>query len=67
MNRVSFRRISSAVTLCNLIESAIQWFQMHHGITFVTIHNSAVYLSGARVRMSPTLVPPLFGLMLDPG
>ena len=43
------------------IESAIQWFQIHHGITFVTIHNPAVYLSGARVSISPTLVPRLKG------
>ena len=45
--------------LCKSIESAIQWFQIDHGITFVTIHNPAVYLSGARVSISPTLVPRL--------
>ena len=59
MYRASFRRKSSAVSLCKSIESAIQWFQTHHGITFVTIHNPAVYLSGARVSISPTLVPRL--------
>ena len=59
MYRASFRRKSSAVSLCKSIESAIQWFQIHHGITFVTIHNPAVYLSGARVSISPTLVPRL--------
>ena len=41
-----YRRKSSAVLLCKSIESAIQWFQVHHGITFITIHNPAVYLSG---------------------
>ena len=59
MYQASFRRKSSAVSLCKSIESAIQWFQTHHGITFVTIHNPAVYLSGARVSISPTLVPRL--------
>ena len=59
MSRASFRRKSSAVSLCKSIESAIQWFLIHHGITFVTIHNPAVYLSGARVSISPTLVPRL--------
>ena len=59
MYQASFRRNPSAVPLCKSIESAIQWFQIHHGITFVTIHNPAVYLSGARVSISPTLVPRL--------
>ena len=59
MYQASFRRKPSAVPLCKSIESAIQWFQIHHGITFVTIHNPAVYLSGARVSISPTLVPRL--------
>ena len=59
MSRATFRRKSSAVSLCKSIESAIQWFLIHHGITFVTIHNPAVYLSGARVSISPTLVPRL--------
>ena len=62
MYRASFRRKTSAVPLCKSIESAIQWFQIHHGITFVTIHNPAVYLSGARVSISPTLVPRLLGI-----
>ena len=48
------------MSLCNSIESAIQWFQIHYGITFVTIHNPAVYLSGARVSIIPTLVPRLY-------
>ena len=60
MYRASFRRKSSAVSLCKSVESAKQWFQIHHGITFVTIHNPAVYFSGARVSISPTLVPRLF-------
>ena len=42
-----------------LCRYAIQWFQIHHDFTFVTIHNPAVYLSGARFRISPTLVPRL--------
>ena len=63
MYHASFRRKRSAVPLCKSIESAIQWFQIHHGITFVTIHNPAVYLSGARVSISPTLVPRLIGIV----
>ena len=63
MYRASFRRKSSAVSLCKSIESAIQWFQIHHGITFVTMHNPAVYLSGARVSISPTLVPRLVSIL----
>ena len=57
MYRASFRRKSSAVSLCKSIESAIQWFLIHNGITYVTIHNPAVYLSGARVSISPNLDP----------
>ena len=59
MYRASFRRKSTAVSLCKSIESAIQRFLIHHGITFVIIHNPAVYLSGARVNISPTVVPRL--------
>ena len=59
MYRASFRRKPSAVPLCKSIESAIQWFEIHHGITFVTILNPAVYLSVARVSISLTLVPRL--------
>ena len=59
MSRASFRRKSSAVSLCKSIESAIKWFLIHHEIIFITIHNPAVYLSGARVSISPTLVPRL--------
>ena len=44
---------------CKSIESAIQWFQIHHRITFATIQNPAVYLSGARVSIFSTLVPRL--------
>ena len=51
---------------CKSIESAIQWFQAHHRITFTTIQNSAVYLSGARVSIFPTLVPRLCGLTFIP-
>ena len=65
MYQASFRRKPSAVPLCKSIESAIQWFQIHHGITFVTIHIPAVYLSGARVSISPTLVPRLYRLQIE--
>ena len=56
---LGLRRNLTALALCKSIESTIQWFQMHHGITFATIHNPAVYLSGARVRIFSTLVPRL--------
>ena len=54
---MGFRRKLTALALCKSIESAIQWFQIHHRITFATIKNSAVYLSGARVSILSTLVP----------
>ena len=56
---LGFRRKLTALALCKSIESAIQWFQIHHSITFATIQNSAVYLSGARVSNFSTLVPRL--------
>ena len=56
---LGFRRKLTALALCKSIESAIQWIQIHHRITFATIHNSAVYLSGARVSIFSTLVPRL--------
>ena len=56
---LGFRRNSTALTKCKSIESAIQWFQIHHRITFATIQNPAVYLSGARVSIFSTLVPRL--------
>ena len=56
---LGFRRKLTALTLCKSIESAIQWFQIHHWIAFATIPNSAVYLSGAKVSIFPTLVPRL--------
>ena len=56
---LGFRRKLSALALCKAIESAIQWFQIHHIITFATIQNPAVYLSGARVSIFSTLVPRL--------
>ena len=56
---LGFRRKLTALALCKSIESAIQWFQMHHRITFATIQNPAVYLSGARVSIFTTLVPQL--------
>ena len=56
---LGFRRKLTALALCKAIESAIQWFQIHHRITFATIRNSAVYLSGARASIFSTLVPRL--------
>ena len=56
---LGFRRNLTALALCKLIESAIQWFQIHHRITFATIQNPSVYLSGARVSIFSTLVPRL--------
>ena len=53
----SFRKKMTALALCKSIESAIQRFQIHHRITFATIQNPAVYLSGARVSIFSTLVP----------
>ena len=59
---LGFRRKLTALALCKSIESAIQWFQMHHRIIFATIQNPAVYLSGARVSIFSTLVPRLLWL-----
>ena len=56
---LGFRRKLTALTLCKSIEFAIQWFQIHHRITFATIQNPAVYLSGARFSIFSTLVPRL--------
>ena len=56
---LGFRRKLTALALCKSIEPATQWFQIHHKITFATIQNSAVYLSGARVSIFSTLVPRL--------
>ena len=56
---LGFRRKLTALALCKSIESAIQWFQIHHRITFATMQNPAVYLSGARVSIFSTLVPRL--------
>ena len=53
------RKKLTALVLCKSIESAIQWFQIHHRTTFATIPNPAVYLSGARVSIFSTLVPRL--------
>ena len=56
---LGFRRMLTSLALCKSIESAIQLFQIHNRITFATIPNSAVYLSGARVSTFSTLVPRL--------
>ena len=60
---LGFRRKLTALALCKSIESAIQWFQIHHRITFATIRNPAVYLLGARVSIFSTLVPRLVTVM----
>ena len=54
---LGFRRKLTALALCKSIESAIQWFQIHHRITFATIQNPAVYLSRARVSIFPPWFP----------
>ena len=56
---LGFRRKLTALALCKSIEATIQWFQIHNKITFATIQNPAVYLSGARVSIFSTLVPRL--------
>ena len=61
---LGFRRKLTALELCKSIESAIQWFQIHHRITFETIRNPAVYLWGARVSIFSTLVPQLYTFYL---
>ena len=61
---LGFRRKLTALALCKSIESAIQWFQIHHIITFATMQNPAVYLSGARVSIFSTLVPRLLRSLL---
>ena len=59
---LGFRRKLTALALCKSIESAIQWFQIHYRITFATIQNPAVYLSGARVSIFSTVDPRLISL-----
>ena len=59
MYLLGFRRKLTALALCKSIESAVQWFQIHHRITFATIQNPVVYLSGARVSIFSSLVPRL--------
>ena len=61
---LGFRRKLTALALCKSIESAIQWFKIHHRITFATIQNPAVYLSGARVSIFSTLVPRLLLIVI---
>ena len=63
---LGFRRKLTALALCKSIESAIQWVQIHYRITFATIQNPAVYLSGARVSIFSTLVPRLYSINGDP-
>ena len=51
MSLLGVHRKLTALALCKSIESAIQWFQIHHGIAFATIQNPVVYLLGARVSI----------------
>ena len=51
MYLLGFRRNLTALALCKSIESAIQWFQIHHRITFATMQNPAVYILDARVSI----------------
>ena len=53
---LGIRRKQAAMTLCKSNESAIQWFHIHNGIAFATILNQTVYLSSARVSISPVVV-----------
>ena len=54
---LGFRRNWTALALFKSIESAIQWFEIHHIIAFATIQNSAIYLLGARVSILRHLFP----------
>ena len=54
---MGYRRKTHAASLCKSIMFSIQWFQIHHIITFSTIYNKAVGLSGARVSPFHALVP----------
>ena len=58
---LGFRRKQAAMTLCKSNVSAIQWFHIHDRITFATILKQTVYLSSARVSISPVVVPRLIG------
>ena len=55
---LGFRRNWTALALCKSMESAIQWFQ-------INMQNSAVYASGARVSIFPTLAPQLYGTICE--
>ena len=61
MISLGFRRKLTALALCKSIESAIQCFQIHHRITFATLRNPVVYLSGARVSIFSTFFPDYLG------
>ena len=61
---LGFRRKQAAMTLCKSNESAIQWFHIHDRITFAAILNQTVYLSSARVSISPVVVPRLIYEMI---
>ena len=57
---MGYRRKMHTASLCKSIMFSIQWFQIHH-ITFSTIYNKVVGLSGARVSPFHGLVPQLYG------
>ena len=55
---MGYRRKMHTASLCKSIMFSIQWFQIHHIITFSTIYNKVVGLSGAKVSPFHGLVPP---------
>ena len=56
---MGYRRKMHTASLCKSIMFSIQWFQIHHIITFSTIYNKVVGLSGAGVSPFHGLVPQL--------
>ena len=56
---LGFRRKLTVLALCKLIESAIQWFQIHHRITFATMQK-IFYLGSPTIEFCTKLVPNKF-------
>ena len=56
---MGYRRKMHTASLRKSIMFSIQWFQIHHIITFSTIYDKVVGLSGARVSTFHVLVPQL--------
>ena len=59
---MGYRRKMHAASLCKSIMFSIQWFQILHIITYSTIYNKVVGLSGARVSPFHASVPQLIYL-----